>query len=110
MKRFTHERSHTWTKQALAIVLFLFIFLILTLGLSGIAKKTHSQRAESLQQAISRSITHCYATEGHYPESLAYLKEHYGISYNTDEFFIDYQVLGENIFPDVTIIEKQEER
>ena len=50
-----------------------------------------------------------YAANGFYPESLEYLKEHYHISYDTDKYFVDYQALGENIFPDITIIEKQEE-
>lgn len=106
MKRFTHEKTHNWKKQVFSVALFLFIFLVFLLGIAKVSKKTAEQQAASLEQAISRSIAHCYATEGHYPESLSYIQEHYGISYNPDEFFVDYQVLGENIFPDVTIIEK----
>ena len=44
--------------------------------------------------------------EGSYPESLEYLKEHYGITYDEDRFFVDYKIVGTNILPDVTIIEK----
>jgi hypothetical protein len=63
---------------------------------------------ESLSAAIQRSIIHCYATEGHYPESLDALIEEYNIQYDSDRFFVDYQVLGENIMPDVTIIDKED--
>ena len=52
------------------------------------------------------SIVYCYATEGTYPESLEDLKAHYGLTYDEDLFFVDYQTVGANIYPDVTIIEK----
>lgn len=106
MKRFSHEKTYFWIKPALSMVLFLALLFLFMAGLSGVSQKSARQRAQNLETAVSRGIAHCYATEGHYPESLEYLKNHYGISYDTDEFFVDYQVLGENIFPDVTIIKK----
>ena len=39
---------------------------------------------------------------------LEYLKEHYGLIYNEDLFFVDYRLQGANIFPDVTIIPRGE--
>ena len=33
-----------------------------------------------------------------------YIKEHYGLIYNEQLFFIDYQPIGSNIMPDVTIL------
>ena len=62
---------------------------------------------ETLEQAVSRGIVHCYAMEGAYPESLQYLKDHYGLIYDEDRFFVDYQVLGSNLIPDVTIIDRR---
>ncbi len=106
MKRFCHQKEHSWLKQAASVALFAAVFLLFLWGLDGIDQKTSAQRAESLRRSISRSIASCYAAEGFYPESLEYLIEHYGIHYDSDEFFVDYQVLGENIFPDVTILEK----
>ena len=106
MKRFTHEKTHNWKKQVFSVALFLFIFLVFLLGIAKVSEKTSAQQAASLEQAISRSIAHCYATEGHYPESLDYLKEHYGITYDSEEFFVDYQAIGGNIFPEVTIIQR----
>ena len=48
--------------------------------------------------------------EGSYPESLDYLKEHYGLTYDDHYFFVDYHAAGANLFPDVTIIERGESR
>lgn len=48
------------------------------------------------------------ALEGVYPESLEYLKEHYGLTYNEDRYIVNYEALGSNLMPDVTVMEKQD--
>lgn len=106
MKRFYHEHSKKTSRQLIVLLLFLVFFCAFVYGISNISSKTDENETETLHLAISRGITHCYATEGHYPENLEYLLTHYGITYDSEKYFVDYQVLGENIFPDVTIIEK----
>ena len=93
-------------KQIAGILLFLMIFAAFVFGISGISRQTAQNQTETLHLAISRSIAHAYASQGYYPESLEALLEQYPITYDTDKYFVDYQVLGKNIFPDVTIIEK----
>ena len=66
-----------------------------------------AQEKRILSTALSRSITQCYALEGFYPPDLDYLRDHYGFTYDIDHFFIDYQYIGSNMRPDVTIIEKE---
>ena len=75
-------------------------------GIESLSSGSVRRQKESLENALNRSITYCYAVEGSYPESLEYLKEHYGITYDEDRFFVDYKIVGANILPDVTIIEK----
>ena len=99
MKRFSHESSRSWAKQLASVTLFLGIFCAFLFGLSGISKETSEKQTESLQMAISRGIARCYATEGHYPESLEYLKEHYSISFDEEDYFVDYQVLARTSSP-----------
>ena len=106
MGRFYHEKSHTFAKQLASIILFAALFVMFVFGISNISKETTEIQSESLELAISRGIAHCYATSGYYPENLDYIIENYGITYDSKRYFVDYQVLGENIFPDVTIIEK----
>lgn len=108
MQRFTHESSKNRIKPLLSLTVFIAVFLLFAFSIGKASDKTSEKQTESLKLAISQSIAHCYAAEGRYPESLDYLKEHYGIHYDSDKYFVDYLVLGENIFPDVTIIEKQE--
>ena len=106
MERFYHSNSRSYVKYAASFILFAAFFAIFFLGISNVSTKTDEKQAESLELAITRGIAHCYATEGHYPEDLSYLVSHYGISYDSNKYFVDYTVLGENIFPEVTIIEK----
>ena len=51
-------------------------------------------------------VTQYYALEGHYPETLDDLTENCGIQYDKKQFFIDYQIAGANILPDITVIER----
>lgn len=106
MGRFYHNHSRKHMKYATSMIIFAVFFGMFFLGISNISTKTDEKQTESLELAISRGIAHCYATEGYYPEDLSYLIDHYGISYDSNKYFIDYTVLGENIFPEVTIIAK----
>ena len=92
----------------LSAAVFIVIALIFIQGIDSISTGTKRRQRESLENALMRSVTHCYALEGAYPVTLDYLKEHYGLTYDEDRFFVDYQVIGANILPDVMIIEKGE--
>lgn len=66
-----------------------------------------SREEESLHSAMERDIMHCYALEGFYPPSLDYIKEHYGLTYDSSEFIVDYQPVGNNIYPNYIIINRR---
>lgn len=80
------------------------ILIFFMLGLSSIEETATQKQLESLETALTRNITHCYAVEGYYPPSLAYLEENYGLTYDKDLFFVDYQPVASNMRPNVTII------
>ncbi len=107
MARFQYgKKKHTYRKFVLSAVIFLAIAGAFYQGVQSLSSGTKKRQRESLENALTRSITYCYTVEGAYPESLDYLKEHYGLMYDEDLFFVDYRVTGSNILPDVTIIEK----
>ena len=106
MGRFYHNNPFKPIKHIASMLLFAALFAMFFFGISNVSDKTDEKQSSTLELAISRGIAHCYATEGFYPESLDYLIEHYGITYDQDKYFVDYNVLGENMFPDITIIEK----
>lgn len=90
----------------LLMITALFLFICATGDLSS---SNSAREEEIIATALDRSITQCYALEGAYPPDLAYLCDHYGFTYNQDHFFIDYQYIGSNLRPDVTIIKRESE-
>lgn len=105
-------RFHATKKNISITAYFPVLLLILVLCLfaafsDSFSDSNQTYEKELLQQALNRSITQCYALEGTYPTDLNYLEENYGLTYNKEHFFVDYQYIGGNLRPDVTIIEKE---
>ena len=91
MKRFYQGSSRDTKKHIFSLLLFLGVGCVFYTGVSALGKDTDKKQKESLENAVRQGIIHCYATEGHYPESLDYLTESYGIHYDSKKYFIDYQ-------------------
>ncbi len=107
MNRF--ERHHAgpglWKKLASA-AFFLGVLALFWMGLDSLSGVTARQEAEGLKNSILQSAVHCYALEGFYPDSLDYLREHYGLTYDTDKYIVAYEIIGSNLMPDVSVIAK----
>lgn len=96
MKRFT----------ILSLLLFSLILILFWSGFTNVSK-SHEQESYAISlQSIDRAIVTCYAIEGMYPPSFAYLEENYGIRVNSEKYYVDYHVLGSNIKPVVQLIER----
>lgn len=108
MQRFIRERKTSYLRNVMiSVLIFLLVFIGFGYGLTVMDKKMNREEMQTLQNAVTRSVTTCYTLEGNYPQSLSYLKEHYGLHYDEDKYFVDYQPLGANIMPDITIIKKE---
>ncbi len=109
MTRFRiHPEHHTWKWPAVSAVVFVLVLLLFSLLLRDFSEETRQRQRQALETALNRCIVACYALEGKYPESLDYLQEHYHFVYNQEQFVIDYQLLADNIMPEVTILERGE--
>ncbi|MCD8395610.1 MAG: hypothetical protein LUD12_00215 [Lachnospiraceae bacterium] len=106
MNRFANEKkSHSLARQLLTgAAAFACAAALLIYGTNEISDTADSEQAKSLQTALIRSAVQCYATEGSYPESLDYLCEHYGITWNSEKYVVDYEILGSNLMPTITVI------
>lgn len=98
------EKSHITT--LLPALLLAVALCILIAASASLASTNRERETEILSNALDRSITQCYALEGSYPPDLDYLKEHYGLTYNSDRYFIDYRYIGSNLRPNTIIIER----
>lgn len=107
MNRFTASRrsSHPLARRIFtSAAVFFFAAAALHLGADSVLSASSNSQMESLKQAILRSAVTCYALEGMYPESLDYLRSHYGISWNEDRYAVDYEIIASNLMPSVTVI------
>lgn len=101
---FLHRKKNFSWRIWGTVLIFLVCALLLWRGVSSISAQAKASQTENLKNAVERSAIHCYAVEGAYPESLDYIKEHYGISWDPDKYVVDYAVMGSNMMPVVTII------
>ncbi len=91
----------------LPLAAFIALFVLFYGGVRSVSETGAEKQKESLETALERSIVQCYAVEGAYPPSLQYLKDAYGLTYDESLFFVDYQPIGSNIYPDVTVLMKK---
>lgn len=106
MYLFSAKKEETSITTYLPVLLLVAILAVFTLFSSSMVNTNVAREKEILENAIDRSVTQCYALEGTYPSNLTYLEENYGLLYNKEQFFIDYQYIGGNLRPDITIIER----
>ena len=106
MNRFHQEnkKAHTIRQVFASAAVFFGGIACLLYGISSVSDSADANQADSLKQALTRSAVHCYAMEGRYPESLAYLREHYGIEWDESRYTVDYEIFGSNLMPTITVI------
>ena len=90
--------------SVLPLLVGILILIFFLRGIQSVSDTTAAKRQESLETALARSIAQCYAVEGMYPPSLAYIKQHYGLTYDESKFMIDYRSDGSNLMPEVIVL------
>ena len=110
--RFSFHETKTLRlpKLLIFVIIWAGIIVLFLFGTSQLAGYSSDKQYESLQQAITDDIAQCYAIEGFYPPDIDYLKNRYGLYYDEDRFYIDYRALGSNLYPDVTVIERRDQK
>ena len=106
--RFDNEK-HIFTLsprffKVASVLIFALIVVFFLMAVEYSGRSTIEKQQESLENAISRDIVQCYAIEGMYPPSLEYMEQHYGLTYDKKTFFVDYQPIAANLYPDYTVI------
>lgn len=61
---------------------------------------------ERLEQVLHRGCAAYYAEEGVYPPELSELEQRYGIRIDGRRYTVFYTASGENLFPDITVLER----
>lgn len=96
-------RKNRYGQLLLAVAVFLLFFAVFLAGVQSVSAVSEEKEMENIENAVVQSAVFCYGTEGSYPESLAYLREHYGLQYDEDKYIVDYEIVGKNIRPQVRV-------
>ena len=59
-----------------------------------------------VQESIMRAAISCYALEGAFPPTYAYLKENYRVYIDEDKYAVHYLIFASNMMPEITVVEK----
>ena len=92
------------------LAITLCVFALLVAGALWVLNFIDDQSAraeeELVRGAVRQAMIACYAVEGAYPVDVSYLKEHYGLAYNEDEYFVSYDAFASNILPEIHVTRK----
>lgn len=92
-------------------VMISFILIVLfVLIMVDTSEKRSEKELYDLDLSIRRAAVSCYALEGSYPQSLEYLENHYGIQIDYKRYNVFYEVFAENIMPEITVLERNNEK
>ncbi len=105
-----HERHIKPAVRAAAAAVLLLCAALLVFGAFSLWRDARAslseQAAQSVRTAVLDAAVQCYALEGAYPRSLAYLEENYGVQVNRRRFIVSYEVYASNQMPEVAVFEK----
>ena len=98
-------------KKMLGLQLFMFmgILVMLYYGFSTADSGLSREDAQRAKEAIQKAALECYSIEGAYPQSLEYLKQHYGLYIQEDAYRIRYHYIGANIMPATDVYPRSEQ-
>lgn len=96
--------THRVRNCILSLLLLVGFLCLILLGVQEVSSRAGEEQLHALDQAIRHATIQCYAIEGRYPPSVAYLEEHYGIFIDHEKYYVFYSGFASNIMPDITVI------
>lgn len=91
---------------AVEVLLLAGVIIWFSVALAEVQDSATRQGRQQLEDALRRAAVACYAAEGRYPPNAEYLAEHYGVQINEKRYAVFYEVAGENLMPQITVVER----
>ncbi len=92
------------TRYIISFVVFILFWIIIYRGMDSVDSAGQDLGVKALSDALTRSLTHSYATTGAYPTSIEEVQERYGIQIDENKYIVHYEAFASNIMPDISII------
>ena len=95
-------------KSFITPIAFIAVVVAIIFWSTNLSSQASGEQAHILEEAIRKAAVSCYAIEGRYPESLSYIRDHYGVIVNEEDYTINYEVFASNIMPSIEVKTKGE--
>ena len=92
------------SKTLLMLIFVVLIAGVMYLSTAGLSGQVQDNQAQFLSDAVRRSAVQCYVLEGHYPHTLSYLEENYGLIIDRNRYAVYYESMGSNILPQIRVV------
>lgn len=93
-------------KFGLTLPLMAAALLCFTLAVNRLQQDRQGEEKQLLEDTLRRTAVACYAQQGYYPPSVAYMQEHYGLQFDEDSYVVQYELFASNLMPDITVLDK----
>lgn len=100
------EKKRVNRLTVLSVILFVLVVVWFVISANNAGEAADKKRTDSVYSTVMNGAVLCYSIEGEYPPSLDYLKENYGVNFDSDKYVVNYSYFGANIRPTVIVTEK----
>ena len=106
MKKSKYRSGSVLRTMIPSILIFIAVVFLALYGFRGAQDTIADEGIKTAQESIRRAVITCYSIESRYPDSYAYLAEHYGVSVDLDRYAVHYEVFASNIMPNITVVRR----
>lgn len=100
------KKLRGWVPVVLVAVILSALLIWFFPAINHLSEGQHEEGRAQLEIALRRATVACYATEGIYPPTLDYLKQHYGIQIDKTRYSVFYEIFADNLMPEITVLVK----
>lgn len=98
------KKLKAWRGALISVLVFALLIGGAVSLLGGLERGTGEAQARLVREAVRRAALTCFAVEGRYPQTAAYLEAHYGLMYDHSRYALRYDAFSSNIMPDIRVM------
>lgn len=93
-------------KLWIGMAAFVLVIVAFVLLFTRFTRQNDAREMAMIEDAIRRAMVTCYAIEGRYPESFAYLSDNYGVVVDEGRYHVRFEAFASNVMPTVSVLSK----
>ena len=94
-----------YRKEIVVVLLMAALLVGVWQLVSGVESAHDGAETKFVYDAVHNAALTCYAVEGAYPDSLQYLRDHYGLAYDESRYLVTYDAFASNLLPEIFVVE-----